>query len=852
MSIICKSTWRASLSIATLLLLVVVENVAAGQHSNPSEAIIPPSFPEPGLTRDNLPGQTNGILPLETVLELVTLTDPQILEALSRYRSVKAERAVATSGFLPKIGMELSAGPEMTDGVDTNDVSEELTAATATVYARQNIYSGGHTTAFTNETDARILSAAWEALTVANRVFLDTTEAYINVLQAREMLEISQANVATQEKILAQVHEKTAAGFNRLSDLSNSEARLALARANFISRQQDLNQAVVKFHRQFGRLLRPEQFVLPEPAFHFPDSVDETVDLALRYHPALEVAKYNIQVRKFSYEKSKAAFLPSLDLELNAQHRADTNGEEGETDQASAMLKLSYTFFDGGARKGEKIKSHENLRKEYQHAYTERRNVNESARLAWNIMDAEKHKERYLSDYVNLSVKTLEAFKEEYYIGRRTLLDLLDMENEFDAAKNAKALSRYSNLIAHYRISQATGMLLHEYDTGLQEKVNLPTLKPMELTGYPELNRNRDDDTVADLADQCDNSIYGATTLASGCGEVRPITVGYQKPTELTPYIMPLAASQPEEATPEPPPALPPLSHIQPAAGTPLELDMKIDRNKEEQEFHLDIIHFEYDSAKLTPASLEKLSYITAQLKEAKGFDIEIIGHTDAWGTDAYNQPLSVARAKSVYQELIRLGIDKEDLSFSGRGASEPRVSNNTAAGRQQNRRIEFKLTKTVRAQEESSPPATTISSEADKTSNPEKESGTTEPPALRIDPSRDKQAFLLDGINFEYDSATLVPESQQQLAAVAAQLKTADDFVVEIIGHTDGWGIDAYNQPLSVNRAKSVRDELVMLGLNPANLSFTGRGASEPRASNDTATGRRLNRRIEFNLTRK
>lgn len=849
--------WRAALSVAMLLLIVVVENVAASENSKPSEAIIPLPFLERDLTGDkqhlDLPGQTNGVLPLETVLELVTLTDPQILEALSRYRSVKAERAVATSGFLPKIGMEIAAGPEMTDGVDTNDVSEELTAATATVYARQNIYSGGHTTALTNETDARILSAAWEALTVANRVFLDSTEAYINVLQAREMLEISQANVATQEKILAQVHEKTKAGFNRLSDLSNSEARLALARANFISRQQDLNQALVKFHRQFGRLLRPEQFVLPEPAFNFPDSVDETVALALRYHPALEVAKHNIQVRKFSYEKSKAAFLPSLDLELNAQHRSDINGEEGETDQASAMLKFSYTFFDGGARKGEKIKSHENLRKEYQHAYVERRNVNESARLAWNIMDAEKNKERYLNDYVDLSVKTLEAFKEEYYIGRRTLLDLLDMENEFDAAKNAKALSRYSNLIAHYRISQATGMLLHEYDTGLQDKVDLPALKPMELSGYPELDRNRDADTALDVADQCDNSIHGATTLASGCGEARPITVGYQKPTEISPYIMPLAVSPPEEEKPEPPPAIPVPSQIQPVAGTPIELDMKIDRNKEEQEFHLDMIHFEYDSAKLTPASLEKLGYICAQLKEATGFNIEIVGHTDAWGTDAYNQPLSEKRAKSVHKELIRLGIPARELSFSGRGSSEPRVSNNTADGRRQNRRIEFKLTKSLQAQEESAPPPTTISSEADTAATPaEKGSATPEAPALNIDPDRDKQAFLLEGINFEYDSAKLVPESQQQLAAVAAQLKTTDDFVVEVIGHTDAWGVEAYNQPLSVNRAKSVHDELVMLGLDPADLTFSGRGASEPRASNDTAVGRRLNRRIEFTLSRK
>ncbi|MEE4114435.1 MAG: TolC family protein, partial [Desulfobacteraceae bacterium] len=180
------------------------------------------------------------------------------MEALSQYRSVQSERSIATSGYWPTIGTELSGGREFTDGVDTNDERESLTASSATLYARQNLFSGGRTSAFVNETDARILAAAYEVLNVANRVYLETTEAYLNVIQAVELLRLSEENVLTQEKILEQVREKSAAGFGRASDLKNSEARLALARSNYISKQQDLNQAVVRFHRRFGRLVRPE------------------------------------------------------------------------------------------------------------------------------------------------------------------------------------------------------------------------------------------------------------------------------------------------------------------------------------------------------------------------------------------------------------------------------------------------------------------------------------------------------------------------------------------------------------------------------------------------------------------
>jgi adhesin transport system outer membrane protein len=138
------------------------------------------------------------------------------------------------------------------------------------------------------------------------------------------------------------------------------------------------------------------------------------------------------------------------------------------------MLKLNYLFSDGGARAGEKGKKYRAMRKECQRAYTERRNVNQAVRLAWNIYQAEKLKKDFLNDYVNLSAETLSAFKDEYYVGRRTLLDILNMENEYTAARIANTESEYMNLVAYYRMFQATGVLIHEFDTSLLEEMHLP------------------------------------------------------------------------------------------------------------------------------------------------------------------------------------------------------------------------------------------------------------------------------------------------------------------------------------------------------------------------------------------
>jgi len=159
------------------------------------------------------------IVSLQEVLENITQTDPSILEAIKKYQSVLAERSIATSEYYPTVGTVLSAGPESTKGVPTNDVEQNLMTATATLFARQNLYNGGKTTAFVDETDARIHAAAYEVLNVANRVYLDCAEAYINVVKAGQLLQIAEENSATQERIMRQVREKTEAGFNRVSEL---------------------------------------------------------------------------------------------------------------------------------------------------------------------------------------------------------------------------------------------------------------------------------------------------------------------------------------------------------------------------------------------------------------------------------------------------------------------------------------------------------------------------------------------------------------------------------------------------------------------------------------------------------
>lgn len=112
------------------------------------------------------------------------------------------------------------------------------------------------------------------------------------------------------------------------------------------------------------------------------------------------------------------------------------------------------------------------------------------------------------------------------------------------------------------------------------------------------------------------------------------------------------------------------------------------------------------------------------------------------------------------------------------------------------------------------------------------------------------EQSTTLRAVRFETDSARLTPDSRKLLTEVARTLKNQPGMKVEIAGHTDDQGSEAYNVLLSQQRAQSVRQQLIGKGVAPERLVARGYGQAQPVAGNDTAEGRDANRRVEFKIT--
>jgi OOP family OmpA-OmpF porin len=224
-----------------------------------------------------------------------------------------------------------------------------------------------------------------------------------------------------------------------------------------------------------------------------------------------------------------------------------------------------------------------------------------------------------------------------------------------------------------------------------------------------------------------------------------------------------------------------------------------------------DVALFAFDSAELTDQGKDTIEEYRAKLRPelSEAYAGIIIGHTDSTGNDEYNMELSKRRAQSVADYLVSTGVDPDKLRVIGRGENDPIASNDTEEGRAQNRRVDIVVVAEPRALDTIRFPSVALF--------PRRSAEITEQGRAILEKNREASRDLLSRASY-----------------------------IEVVGHTDDVGDEAYNQELSEQRADAVRDYLVSAGVDPSKIVTVGMGESMPVASNTTDEGRAENRRVD------
>ncbi|WEJ62916.1 TolC family outer membrane protein [Thiomicrorhabdus lithotrophica] len=425
-----------------------------------SLAILQASFTNPSYAMELVP-----------TIEDAIIHNPEFREQLKVYQGTQAELDGAEGSWLPTVDIAAGIGLEETDNV-SNGSSTSLTRKESSIRITENLFEGFKTENEIDRQQAKMDAAAYSAEAKANQIALDMTEAYVNLLKEQELLRLEGDNKKTHERILDQITQRTDAGIGNQVEVDQAKARLALANSNEMAARNNYNDALSRFQRVLGRM-PDNDLIKPSVEFQLPASLTEATDIALLNHPTLRSANADIAEAQAQHRSAKSTYYPRFDIEIEKRWDEDINGIEGKDENLQAMLRMRYNLYNGGKDSANRNRTAAAVQQSAEIRNNARRQTIENLRYAWSAKKYVGEQLVYIKEHIKLTYETLEGYRKQFSIGRRSLLDLLNTEDEYNSALRTLVTSESEYLIAQYRILNGMGTLL---DT-LQVNVKYATVE---------------------------------------------------------------------------------------------------------------------------------------------------------------------------------------------------------------------------------------------------------------------------------------------------------------------------------------------------------------------------------------
>jgi outer membrane protein, adhesin transport system len=395
-----------------------------------------------------------------------TLDNHPELHASMNNRLVSDEEVkVAKGGYLPTVDLLVGYGREKTDSPSTralgNHNQETLNFRDAELRLRQMLFDGFNTPNEVARTEAVVNSRAYYVLGTAESLALRAVDVYLEVLKRRELVSLAKNNMQTHQRINDQIGLRSERGVGSTADLDQSQAREALAANNLYTEQVNLADAEANFFSAIGRM--PDQLALPGTIKgEMPADLVQARQTVMDNNPFLKSAQADVNAAEKQYAVAKSPFYPRFDIELATNADDNTQGEKGHNNSWRAAVVMNYNLFNGLRDKARLQSSAHQINQSMDIRNNALRILNENLSLAWNAMENARLQTPKARDYADYTRRVREAYQQQFGIGQRTLLDLLDSENELFTANRRYTEVRYTEEFAMYRVIAAMGELLRK------------------------------------------------------------------------------------------------------------------------------------------------------------------------------------------------------------------------------------------------------------------------------------------------------------------------------------------------------------------------------------------------------
>ena len=408
-----------------------------------------------------VPSSAQQAFTITDAIQQAVQTNPGVGEATANRRATESELRQSQGVLLPQIRLEASAGPEKLKRfinpapVDNGDWQH---GREGSVVIRQLLFDGFASLNRIWQQAARVDAAAARVHERTELIALDAAEAYIDVARYTRP-----GRPGAGKSGGAPAHPRQCAGalFGRPLGRGRSPAGAGAGIVGGSGRGRIPRQPrrrAAKYRKSVG--LEPFNLRFPGRLTDMPPNKDEALTVALQYNPTIRAAQADVDAARYNFRSTAGAFVPNVSLEGRVTRGADSVIYDGWRNEASGQVVVSWDIFRGGQDSWKRAEAADRMSEQTMRHARLQREAFEALDKAWAARTVTAERAAALGREVEHARKVVAAYAKEYELGQRTLIDLLNSQNQFFNATVSLVSTRGVTVFADYQLLAAMGQLL--------------------------------------------------------------------------------------------------------------------------------------------------------------------------------------------------------------------------------------------------------------------------------------------------------------------------------------------------------------------------------------------------------
>lgn len=418
---------------------------------------------------------------LKEVAQQAVLNSPEVRARWHAFQETSEEVGVVRGAFLPRVDATGGTGREKLDQPSAGINNLSYTRHGYTVGLSQMLFDGLLTYNEVKRAGRARLVRYFEFLDASEAAALEAGRAYLDVIRYRYMVHLAENNYIQHRIAFEQLKRRAESGVGRRVDVEQAGSRLALADVNLTTEMANLHDVTARFTRIVGEGPPQVVFVPGLLSRGLPSSAEQALDKALTHNPALRASVENSEAAQYDLSARRSAFMPKLELKARTENANNFLGTPGDRTNNVVEAVVTYNLFNGfsDVYRNRQYAERKNIALDQREKAC--RDMRQTLSIAYNDIGRLNDQLSFIGIQVSLVEKTRDAYRDQFNIGQRSLLDLLDTQNELFNAQRSQVNADIDLSLAYLRSYTGMGRLL--------EKLELKQVDPDDAPGEGEMTK---------------------------------------------------------------------------------------------------------------------------------------------------------------------------------------------------------------------------------------------------------------------------------------------------------------------------------------------------------------------------